>query len=48
MTTPSSTSQSVFLLPRGIIRSSEGPTTELGALRKMIGTWGRRGTGLAA
>jgi hypothetical protein len=40
MTTPSSTSQSVFVLRRGIATSSSGPTTVLGSLRNTTGCSG--------
>ncbi len=40
MTMPSSTSQSVFSLPRGIVTVSFGPTTVFGVLRKRIGMVG--------
>jgi hypothetical protein len=40
MTTPSSTSQSVFSLPRGMRTSSKAPTTVLGVLRNMTGSAG--------
>jgi hypothetical protein len=40
MTTPSSTSQSVFSDPRGIRRSSFGPTIAEVAFMKMIGSGG--------
>ena len=40
MTTPSSTSQSTFVEPRGMITSSFGPTTALGALLKSTGSAG--------
>lgn len=40
MTMPSSTSQSVFSLPRGIVTASFGPTTVFGVFRNMIGTVG--------
>ena len=46
MTTASSTSQSVFSLPRGTSTVSSGPTTVSGAFMNRIGSCGMRGAGL--
>ena len=40
MTKPSSTSQSVFFEPRGMITGSSGPQMALVAFMKMIGSGG--------